>query len=400
MAQPDVSKLMTVKEAMAVIDAAAVHPSVERIALGQSGGRRLAEELRSDRDAPPFDKSLMDGYAVRAADLTATPCELPLVGRVAAGEMAEDPLPRGAVFAIMTGAPIPTGADAVVPIEETQRREKNIRFSASTSVGRFIARRGSESRAGAVVLERGVRLGAAQIAVAASVGAAQVAVFAMPSVTVLGSGDELVEVDRTPGPSQIRSCNNPMLMALLAKMHCRAVDLGNVPDDPDKLREAIVRGLEQDALLVSGGMSMGDRDLVPGMLRELGGELRITKLRIKPGKPFVFAVMPGGKFVFGLPGNPVSAFVCTLCLASRLLERMGGGVAGSKIRAAQLASPLEANGPREFYHPAAVQGTRVAPLVWKGSADIFTLARADGLIVRPENHAAMEVGTVVEFVEI
>jgi molybdopterin molybdotransferase len=399
MAELDVSNLMTVKEGMAAIDAVAVGPRVEQISLGQSAGRRLATELRMDRDSPPFDKSLMDGYAIRAGDLAQTPCELPQSGRIAAGEMSADPLPHGTAMAIMTGAPLPDGADAVVPVEETSAAGGMIRFTRPSSAGRFIARRGSEARAGEIALERGMRLGPAQIAVAASIGAAKVSVFATPSVAVLGSGDELVEVERSPAGSQIRSCNNPMLMALLDKLHCRGVDLGIVADDPAKLREAIRSGLREDVLLISGGMSMGERDFVPGILRELGGELKITKLRIKPGKPFVFAVMPGGKFVFGLPGNPVSAFVCTICLASRLLERLGGGVPGSMVRQAPLAHALEANGPREFYHPAVMEGASVAPLPWKGSADIFTLARADGLIVRPADHPPMDAGTMMEFFE-
>jgi molybdopterin molybdotransferase len=313
--------------------------------------------------------------------------------------MSAGPLPQGAAVAIMTGAPLPAGADAVVPVEETSVAGQRVRFS-RPAAGRFIARRGSEGRADEIALGGGVRLGPAQIAVAASVGAASVQVFALPSVAVLGSGDELVGVEQTPAGPQIRSCNNAMLMALLGKLHCRGVDLGIVPDDPGRLREAIGQGLRQDVLLISGGMSMGERDFVPGILRELGGELKITKLRIKPGKPFVFAVMPGGKFVFGLPGNPVSAFVCTLCLASRLLERLGGGAPGGVLRTVPLARGLEANGPREFYHPAVVEGPAVAPLQWKGSADIFTLARADGLIVRPENHSPLDAGAMVEFIEI
>jgi molybdopterin molybdotransferase len=342
----------------------------------------------------------MDGYAVRADELARAPCELPLSGRIAAGEMSTDPLPLGTAMAIMTGAPLPGGADAVVPVEQTSVSGGMIRFLRPTAAGRFMARRGSEAPAGEIALERGARLGPAQIAVAASIGAARISVFATPSVSVLGSGDELVEVERAPTGPQIRSCNNPMLMALLDKLRCRGVDLGIVADDPARLREAILQGLAQDALLISGGMSMGERDFVPGILRELGGELKITKLRIKPGKPFVFAVMPGGKFVFGLPGNPVSAFVCTACLASRLLERLGGGVPGSMVRKAPLARALEANGPRDFYHPAVVEGAAVAAMPWKGSADIFTLARADGLIVRPADHPPLGPGAMVEFFDI
>ena len=366
----------------------------EQVVLDQCAGLHLSEDLISDRDAPPFDKSLMDGYAVRAVDLGKLPRELTVVGWIAAGGVAATPLRAGEAMAIMTGAPLPVGADAVVPVEQAEvtKGAERIRLSEPTGVGRFVARRGSDAVAGSVVLKAGTRLGAAQIAVAASIGVMNVPVYAAPSVAVLGTGDELVSAEQIPGAHQIRSCNNPMLMALLQQQPCRATDLGLVMDDPAKIAERIEAGLQHDVLMITGGMSMGERDFVPGILRKLGAEMKITKLRIKPGKPFVFAKMPGGKFVFGLPGNPVSAFVCTICFVSRLLEKMAGGAARSDMRTAPLIRSLVANGNRTFFQPAIFDGRTITPLQWKGSADVFTLGQANVLVVRPENQPASRPG--------
>jgi molybdopterin molybdotransferase len=191
-----------------------------------------------------------------------------------------------------------------------------------------------------------------------------------------------------------------MLLALLRRFPCRAIDLGIVRDEPAAIEEKIKLGLSHDILLVTGGMSMGERDFVPEILRRLGGDLKITKLRIKPGKPFVFAELPGGKFAFGLPGNPVSAFVCTICLVSRLIMRMAGGPAAHRVSVAPLSRGLEANGPRVFYQPAIFDGRMLAPLQWKGSADIFTLSQANSLMIRPENQPAQPAGAAMEFIEI
>jgi molybdopterin molybdotransferase len=398
MAELDVSDLMTVEQALAAIDGAAVAPRVLHVPLELCCGRRLAEDLRSDRDSPPFDKSLMDGYAVKSSDLAGAGCELQLLGRVAAGESSSLPLNTGQTLAIMTGAPLPAGADAVVPVEQTEKaRDGNhIRFMQPARAGQYISMRGSEMRAQSIVLPSGTRLNPAQIAVAASIGAASASVFAVPTIAVLGTGDELVDVDQTPVGPQIRGCNNPMLTALLTQWGYTPVDLGISRDDPSEIHHKIQAGLQQDVLLVVGGMSMGERDFVPGILRQLGARFRITKLRIKPGKPFIFAEMPGGKFVFGLPGNPVSAFVCTVRFVTRLLDRISGGKGETGFISAALESPLPGNGPREFYQPAVYDGRTVKPLPWIGSADIFTLSRANALIVRPENQSALAAGATVD----
>jgi molybdopterin molybdotransferase len=399
MSEPTVDHLLTVATAIGIIDATPTQPRRERAGLAAAADRVLAADLVADRDYPPFDKSLMDGFAILCGDTH----ELKLIGEVAAGAVAERAVGPGEAVAIMTGAPLPPGADGVVPVEDATVEGDRIRIDAMVTPGRYISRRGSDCARGEVVLPAGLLIGPAQLAVAASVGAGLVDVFAKPRAAVLSTGDEIVPTDATPGPSQIRNSNSPMLLSLLGRLGCETVDLGHVRDEPQLIRDAIEQGLQHDLLFVTGGMSMGRYDYVPRILREIGVELHITKLRIKPGKPFVFGSR-GGKFVFGLPGNPVSAFVCTLRLASRLIARLRGEAALERWIDAELESPLPANGPREFYQPAVLvrsSGRVLArPLGWKGSADVFTLARADALLVRPENDPQRPMGSRVQLLEV
>ena len=408
------SDLLTVAQAIGVIDGVVVTPRVVELPLHDADGLVLAQDILSDRDYPPFDKSLMDGYAVRCADLTAKPqATLNVVGEVAAGSSAARGLAPGETFAIMTGAPMPDGADGVVPVEDVEKLGDSIRAVRSTTPGRFIAKQGSDVRAGTVVLAAGTSLGPAAIAVAASVGAARVRVIDRPSVGVLATGDELVPVDASPTREQIRNSNTPMLVSLLRRLGCRVTDLRCVLDDPDDIGDALGLGMAAcDVLFVTGGMSMGMHDYVPRLLAELGVDLRITKLRIKPGKPFIFGVqqfdhsdLPPGErhpphFVFGLPGNPLAGFVCTLRLASRLLARLAGRPPEPSWASAPLLSPLPANGPREFYQPVVLSENGVTPLEWKGSADVYTLAAANALLVRTENEPARAAGDVVRVLEL
>src|SRR4051794_27250461 len=347
----DVTQLMGVRQAIDVIDAEPVTPRVERRRLHEAQGLRLAEDVAADRDYPPFDKSLMDGYAVRAADVTELPTVLRVVDVVPAGQWPRRAVGAGEAVAIMTGAPMPEGADAVVPVEDVEETPEGVRvLRAEPTPGRHVARRGSDVPAGQKLLTRGTLLESPQLAVAASGGLANPMGYARPTGAGLGTGDEIVPVDQMPGPAQIRDSNTLMLAALLARLGCEVRNLGTVQDDVKAMRAAFEEGLNADVLFVTGGMSMGTRDFVPGLLRDMGFQTRISKLRIKPGKPFVFAVRAGdaiagdagvaptgttlaeeratqasplrGRYVFGLPGNPVSAFVCTLRLASRLLTRL------------------------------------------------------------------------------
>ena len=427
MPERNVNDLPSVTQAMAIIDAAEARPRVVRMPLMDAQGLHLAEDVAADRDSPPFDKSQMDGYAVRCVDAARVPVELRVIGEIAAGTTAPRELSAGEAYAIMTGAPMPPAADGVVPVEETKLIEAagegdspRVRLSRAAIPGKYIAPRGSDAKEGAVVLKKGMRLEAAQLAVAASVGRAELLVFARPRVAVLSTGDELVPVDQTPGPSQIRNSNNAMLVGLLRKLGCDVTDLGTASDQPEIIRAAIESGGDCDVVFVTGGMSMGTHDFVPQVIRDLGYELRITKLRIKPGKPFVFAAkartegdsLPSPMFLFGLPGNPVSGFVCTFRLASRLTARLAGGPVREKWLTGTLDAGLPANGPREFYQPAlwtppSKGGTSarsefptVTPLGWKGSADLFTLAAANAMIVRAENEGPLPKGVLVRVLEL
>jgi molybdopterin molybdotransferase len=403
MSDPEVSNLLTVAQAIAVIDAVPVTPRTVRLPLQECRGLCLAQDVAADRDYPPFDKSLMDGYAVRAADVANAPATLRLVGEIAAGHVSARPLNPGECIAIMTGAPIPDGADGVVPIEETSRVDQTVTIHKSADPARFIARRGADTRGGDVILRKGLRLESAQLAAAAAVGAHELTVHPRPRVAVLATGDELVPIDAAPMGSQIRNSNSPMLVALLHRLGCDVTDLGVARDDPQTIRAAIDRGLTFDALFVTGGMSMGAYDFVPRILADAGFDPRVTKLRIKPGKPFVFAVRENC-VAFGLPGNPVSGFVCTVRLASRLIARLCGGGVVERWLPARLATALPPNGPREFYQPARIdwtpEGPVATPLKWKGSADLFTLANADALLVRAENEPPLSAGATVRVLEI
>lgn len=405
MSEHGAAALLTVDQAIAILDAEPVSPRARQTPIEQCLGLRLARDVLADRDYPPFRKSVMDGYAVRSADLASGKAELRVVGKIAAGTVSTLGICPGEAMAIMTGALLPAGADGVVPVEEVQALGAIIRIERASDPQRHVAPIGSDCPAGKVVLSAGARLGPAQIAVLASVGAMHVDCFVWPRVSMLATGDELAPPGQSPGPAQIRDCNTPMLAALLERLNCQVVSVGRAPDDPEAIRQAIRQGLSADALFITGGMSMGEFDYVPRLLLEEGIELKIAKLRIKPGKPFVFGRSPHtGGFVFGLPGNPVAGFVCTHRLASRLLTRMAGGDPQPAWISGVTEEALPSNGPREFYQPVISQSsprqTRFKPLAWKGSADVFTLGLANALLIRRENEAALPAGSEVRAMSI
>lgn len=460
MSEHDVSDLLSVAQAIRIVDSVPVRPRVASVGLDQAAGLRIAEDLKADRDYPPFRKSMMDGYAVRSEDVGGGEATLRVIEQVAAGQWPQRTVGPGEAMSIMTGAPLPDGADGVVPVEDVEARAavgSLVRILRAASPQRFVAAQGSDCPAGRTVLTSGTLIGPGQIAVAASIGAAQISCFARPRVAILGTGDELVKITQTPGPAQIRDSNTHMLAAQLRRLGCDLAEVTTAGDRPEFLREAIRRGMSHDALFITGGMSMGEFDYVPRLLEELGVELKITKLRMKPGKPFVFGVgggretergregeeerrrdqadglspslrlsispslclsvapspplPPPPSFVFGLPGNPVSAFVCTLRIASRLLARLAGGMVEERWVIGKLDAGLADNGPREFYQPAIltpargdhsaqVEHSTITPLQWRGSADLFTLAAANVLIVRAENDSRVPKGAVIRVLEI
>ena len=404
-----VDDLLTIDQAIAVLDAHAVTP--ERVVLSLDDpalrGSALVGDIYADRDEPPLDRSLMDGYAV--ADLTAV--RLRVVGEVPAGRRWTTPLRPGECVAIMTGAPLPPAAVAVVPVEHATRDGDELAIHRPAKAGQAIALAGSYMRWGEPVLKAGTVVTPQAIGLLVSAGAGRhgAEVYRRPHVGVLTGGDEIVPASDHPGPEQTRNSSGPMLRALVTALGGRAVDLGHAADTAESVRKHVIAaGARCDALLVTGGMSVGAHDHVPAVLRDLGYAMPVTKLRIKPGKPFVFATWHRNAadeespppIVFGLPGNPVSAYVCTLLLAARVLRRMAGSSAETVWRPAALTGDLPANGPRAFYQPAVRDSDRVIALDWKGSGDLLTLAAANALLCRPVGDPPKKAGEVVSVTDL
>jgi molybdopterin molybdotransferase len=379
--------VVPVDEALEIVLANAPRLAVEEVSLDAALGRVLAEDVASDVDMPPFDRSAMDGYAVRAADLAGAPVTLPVAGVVRAGQRPELPLAPGQLIQIMTGAPVPEGADAVQQVERTRLGEGGGRVEVLVPVeaGANIARRGSEVRVGDVVARGGQTIDPALLGVLAAVGHARVRVGSRPSLAVLVTGDELVDVGVEPGPAHIRNSNGPAVLAQARWAGADPRSLGVVPDDEARIAAALAEGLQADVLVVSGGVSEGVYDLVEGVLAHLGVQVIFDKIALKPGAPLVFG-RRGTTLVFGLPGNPVSAQVTfDLFVRSALLRMQGARVVLRPSVEAELLGPVRNRSGRQAYLPARVRleaGRLVAaPIRSMGSADLVAHARANALLV-------------------
>lgn len=360
------------------------------VPLEQALGCVLAEDVASDVDSPPHDKSVVDGYAVRTVDIEQPGATLTVVEEVVAGGVPQRAVTAGAATRIMTGAPVPDGADAVVMVEQTELvGNNNVRINAHRMTsGRNIMRRAVSMRRGETVLQAGHVLRPMEIGLLAEVGRSEVPVFQQPRVAVLPTGDELVSPAEIPAAGQIRNSNGAMLLAAVRRAGAEPVDLGIGRDNRDSLRRLIGDGLEQDMLLISGGVSAGVLDLVPGVLAELGVRQVFHKVNIKPGKPIWFGVLEAGggaKLIFGLPGNPVSSLVCFELFVRPALRAMAGHpFQPREAIIAQLGDDFQQRGERVAYHPARLSGEAgsmvVEPLSWQGSGDLRTLAKANSLI--------------------
>ncbi len=386
-----VDHLLTIEAAQRAVSEHVSPGRAVSVPLGEAIGRVLAKPIVCDVDYPPFDKAMMDGYAVRAADVAETPAVLRIVGQVAAGHEAAKRVGAGEAIQINTGAPLPPGADAVVPVENTECVQDGSAVSVSVAVpaGKHIDPAAKYVLAGSTVLSPGVRMGPAQIASAAAAGAAEISIYARPSVAILVTGDELVDVDAQPRGAQIRNSNGPMLRSLVTQAGGEVVDLGVVCDDKSALTDRIREGLASDVLCISGGISMGAFDFVPEVLASCGVRIVFRKLAIKPGKPVLFGIGERGTRVFGLPGNPSSGFVCFRLLVRPALATLSGRDERRPVEiAARLIGDCPATKDRQGYSPAriAIDGdgsVTVEHLSWHGSGDPFGLSCANGLIVRP-----------------
>jgi molybdopterin molybdotransferase len=395
--------MIPVDEALArLLEATPVLPE-ETVPLAAAAGRILAEDVHADADAPAFDKALMDGFAVRAADLAGGARDLVVVREIPAGT---DPatlasLAPGTAARIMTGAPLPPGADAVVPVEESSPAATSAAVRcAAVRAGDHRAPRGADVRAGAMLLARGDLVGGAEVAVLAASGRARVRVGGRPRAAVLATGDELVPPGEAPGPGRLRNSNGPMLAALAERAGAAAADLGIAPDDPARLRAAIERGLEADLLLLSGGVSMGTRDFVGATLRDLGAAILFDRVSIRPGKPFT-AARRGRTIVCACPGNPASSYVIFQVFARAVLRRMAGHPTPGPVTArAVLTGPAGQRAGRTGYWQARAtfaSGRLTAEILpSSGSADIVACARGNALVILPAELEARAAGEEID----
>jgi molybdopterin molybdotransferase len=393
--------MITVDEAQAAVWERVPTLGAEAVPLEAAWSRILRADVLADRDLPPFNRAAMDGFAVRAADAGAAGAWLRVAGEIRAGVSPGRAVGAGEAMRIMTGAPVPEGADAVIQVERTRMIENaapgepEVVLETMVTAGQNIVPRASEARAGAVLLREGVRIGAAQLAVLASVGQIEPLVSRRPRVAVIVTGDEVVDPRIHPGPAQIRNANGPALRAAIHEAGAVASDFGIVSDDPAKTRDAIARALHggHDAIVLSGGVSAGDFDFVEAALSDLGVTLHVTAVRVKPGAPFVFGTR-GATLVFGLPGNPVSAQVTFELFVRPALLRMQAASACHRRRLeAILDGPLTNRSQRRNYLPVEVSagpdGLHAKPIRTQGSGDTVAHAHAAALaLLEPDQTAA------------
>ncbi|MBL8849068.1 MAG: molybdopterin molybdotransferase MoeA [Planctomycetaceae bacterium] len=398
--------MLTVEEALNRIVAETQPLESVMRPLSEALGLVLAEDVVSDCDSPPFDKSLMDGFAIRCSDVRGPETLLQIVGELTAGRVSDRPLASGEALRIMTGATIPQGADAVVRIEDAVVDGPNVRFTCGpVAVGKSIFRQGESMRRGETVVPAGRLLRPQELGLLAELGRATVRVVPTPRVAVLATGDELVPVDQTPGPGQIRNSNETMLRAQLGRAGCDVHSLGIARDNEQELEAAIRKGLEFDMLCLSGGVSMGKLDLVPATLAKCGVREVLHKVFLKPGKPVWFGVYdpPTGprRCIFGLPGNPVSSMVCCELFVQTAVRVLAGRTPPQPVAVpARLAVPHSHRDDRPTFIPAFLEttanGPLVTPVAWKGSADLRATVNANALIFMPAGAREYDAGTKVD----
>ena len=357
--------------------------ATEQVPLLDALQRVLAQDILADRDQPPFHRSTRDGYAVRAADLLAG--ALPIVGEIRAGQLWPDELAQHTAIAIMTGAPIPPGADAVVMVEHIARLNNQIALTEGRTLkaSENIVPRASEARQGQVVVPRGTRITPAEIASAASCGYSTLDVFRLPTAAIVATGDELVELTESPGPQQIRNSNSYALAAMVTAAGSTPRRLPTAPDLREAISARIQEARQADLLLFSGGVSMGEYDLVEEVLGEFDAEFLFTGVRMQPGKPVVFGRLPATPdapeiYFFGLPGNPVSTQVTFHCFAELFLRAISGEL-NPEPRWAQatLAAAVPARPNITRLLPCHLQNTTATLVPWQGSGDLSANARAN-----------------------
>ncbi|MBX3494069.1 MAG: molybdopterin molybdotransferase MoeA [Parvibaculum sp.] len=391
--------LLSVEEARARILVALSTTQSEVVSLAQAAGRVLAEEAIARRTQPPADLSAMDGYAVRADDVANVPAQLRVIGTVPAGGSFDGVLGRGEAVRIFTGAPLPNGADSIVIQEDTTRDGETVTINEAAQRGQHVRVTGLDFRTGDAGLPAGRKLSSADIAFAAAMNLPTLAVYKRPVIAFFSTGDELVPPGTEPGPNQIVSSNNAGLGALVAEAGGIPLDLGIARDNEDDIRAVASRAADADMLVTLGGASVGEHDLVQRALAPAGLDIDFWKVAMRPGKPLMFGRL-GTLPMFGLPGNPVSAFVCATLFLRPAISRMQGGDSALHTTLARLGKPLAANGPREDYVRAALDHVPgelpvATPFERQDSSMLSVLARAGCLVIRPVGAPAAQAGESV-----
>lgn len=376
------------------VSAARPTPATEQVPALEAAGRVLAETVFADRDYPPFPRAARDGFAVRAADV---PGDLQVIGEVRAGEIYRGSVgPRGAVE-IMTGAPLPTGADAVVMVEHTEREGNRVRVGRSLTPGENFGAQGQEARSGEAVLHTGQRLGFAQVAMLATVGRECAEVFRKPRVAIIPTGDEIVEAGVRPERFQIRNSNAWSMTVQVGRAGGDPQILPIARDNYESTRGLIEQGLDADLLLLSGGVSAGKYDIVERVMADLGAEFFFDRVLLQPGQPLVFGKVRG-KFFFGLPGNPASTMVTFEVFARAAVELLGGAQESPlRLLQARLSKDLRQKTGLTRFLPAQVSadGSTVAPEPWQGSGDIAALSRANAFLVTDPDRESWVAGDMI-----
>jgi molybdopterin molybdotransferase len=393
--------LLSLADAQAAVLARARPLGAEEVEVVDAAGRVLAEDVRAAVDLPPFPSSAMDGFAVRAVD---TPGRLTVVARIAAGRPADRALGQGEAMAIATGGVVPEGADAVVPIERVVTEDNTMTAPARVVCGENVRPRGGDVEVGSVLLERGTRLGAAQVGALAAAGIARVSCGSRPSVALLTTGTELQRAGLPLEPGQIYESNGAMLAAALRAAGAEVTRLEPVEDDPEAHERALEHALTADVVVTSGGVSVGPHDLVRSAAARLGVEEVFWGVAVKPGKPLSFGVR-GDTLVFGLPGNPVSSLVgCELFVRAALLALQGAADPAPRFHVGRLARPVSRNPHRDELlrarSTASDDGVVVDPVAGQESHMIARAAGADALVLAPRGEGELPAGAAVRYLTL
>ena len=393
--------MITVDEAISIVLERVEPLGSESVALADAHGRVLAEPVVADIALPPFDRARMDGYAVRSSDVARAPATLRVIGEIAAGATFDGELAAGEAIKIFTGAPVPRGADAVQKVEVTKSDGHSVVIEEAVKPGQFITPRASEVAAGETVSEQGREIGPAEMAVLASFGYSQVRAGVRPRVAVMSTGSELIDVSEKPVGAQIRNSNSYTIASYARRAGAVADLLGTIEDTPEATRRALLEaGQSADIVITSGGVSMGDYDLVKAALAEIGAETFFDKVMIRPGKPIVFARRDKTYF-FGLPGNPVSTSVTFNVFVRPAIRKMQGDLSPLlTVARAELVHAIKDSSSRRSYLPGNLfikdGRAMVEALRWGGSSDLVAFMKANALIIVGEQAHEIAEGEIVE----